>query len=54
MSSVPKLDDALKILRDKGQRVEGGAVTTAGEMLVNVDGKLLTYSEVYELAGMAR
>ncbi len=52
MSTVEKLDQALAILRKKGHDIGDHAVSADGKMLVGINGKLLTYPEIYVLAGI--
>jgi hypothetical protein len=55
MSTSEKLDRALTILRANGHEIgdgngHGAFISPTGDMLVTVDGKLLTYAQIYELA----
>ncbi|MBB5059085.1 hypothetical protein HDF16_003808 [Granulicella aggregans] len=54
MSTIEKMDKAIAILREKGHSIGSGVVTWdgSGSPLLTVDDRLLTYREVYKLAGL--
>lgn len=54
MNPNPKLDGALKVLQARGHEVGEAAVSPEGGVLIAVDGRPLTFPEIYVLADHAQ